>query len=96
MPRWHVALGHGQQASETRFRRQQIVKRRVKLLLSDAKADVKQVPLAVIQKTEVSLPRELFERFGERAQPFRCGCVASRGNRIRIKQGGAERCQMIA
>ena len=44
----HIALGDGQQAGQARFRGQQIIKSRVHLLLCDAVADVKQMPLAVV------------------------------------------------
>ena len=56
MAHGYVAFGNGDQAGQARFRRQQIVKAGVMLLLGHAIADVQQMASWVIQKREVGSP----------------------------------------
>ena len=74
----HVALGNGQQARQTRFGSQQVVKAGVKRLLRHPKADVKQVAFSVKQETEISLPGQFLAVAGQSLQSH-CSLIVARG-----------------
>ncbi len=73
VPRWHIALCNRQQTGQARLRCQQVVKAPVQLLLLDPVADVKEVALAVEQKTKVGFPGQRFALLRQRLQARRCG-----------------------
>ena len=64
----HVALRNGQQAGLARLGRQQVVEAGVKLLFRDAITDMEQVALAVVQKSEIRLPRKAFTVGSQRVE----------------------------
>ena len=105
----HIALGDGEQAGQARFGGEQVVEARVELLLGDAKADVKQVALAVVQKSEICGPCERLAACGKLMQAvhrvvgdrnINAGADAlrlcsGRGSRIRIDERAAQGGEVI-
>ena len=72
MPDRYIALCDGKQAGEAGFRRQQVVKTRIELLLGDPKTDMKQLALEVVQELEISFPGKLIADVGHSEQAVRC------------------------
>ena len=68
----HVSLGDGQQAGQTRFRGQQVIKARVQLLFGHAVTDMQQMALGVVEKAELALPCEPLQHRGHGQQPRDC------------------------
>ena len=96
----HVALGDGEQAGQARLRGQQVVETGVELLLGHAVADVKEVPLAVVQEAEIGAPGQLLEVGGQGLQALAGRARVARfklfGCGLHVSQGRAQGGQVVA